>query len=216
MTNKKTSPKKTTKKIVKKKKMSKASILLIIGLIIIAIPFIIWGAILFDASSNSNNPVIGERFTNDLDPAIENNDVSSIKTSMEAISGVEAVEVNLKTATLRINIDADDSITKEEMLTMLDNAYNKVDSQLSVSKYFTSTSTKRMYDLEIHIYNSLDDVESDSYIYVQLIKNSMMVEAEKAVVSEPKDPQLVADMYAEENAVVEETTTPEGQEEIQE
>ena len=216
MTNKKASPKKTTNKKTNKKKMSRAAILLIVGVIIIAIPFIIWGVILFDASSNSNNPVVGERFTNDLSPAIEETDVSTIKTSMESINGVEAVEVNLKTATLRINIDVEDSTTKEDMLTMLDQAYTKVDNQLSVSTYFTSTSIKRMYDLEIHIYNSLEDVESDSYIYVQLIKNAMMTDAEKAVVSEPKDPELVADMYAEEDAVVEETTSPDDQEETQE
>jgi len=216
MSNKKNSPKKTTNNKTKKKKMSRAAIFLIVGLIIIAIPFIIWGAILLDASSNSGSPVIGERFTNDLDPAIETTDIDSVKVSIESMSNVESVEVNLKTATLRINIDVEDSLAKEEMLAMLDEAYNNVDNQLSIATYFTSTSTQRMYDLEIHIYNSLEYVDSDSYIYVQLIKNAMMSEAEKAVVSEPKDPELVSEMYAEENAVVEETTTPEDVEQAQE
>ena len=172
-----------------KKKLSKSAIVLISGLVIIAIPCLILGGILIYSAINTGTPILGERFAGDLDPAITDENLATIKANVEALEGVEAVEVTLPTGQLRVNIDTNDDMSKEDMKALVETAYEKVIETLPVDTYFTSSESRRMYDLSINVYNSLDDDEN--LIYYELTKNAMMEKPSTQLVSEPLDPELV-------------------------
>ena len=61
---------KKEKKVKQKKKMSRSAIVLIVGLIIIAIPILIFVGILGISALHTGTPRDGSRFEGDLDPAI--------------------------------------------------------------------------------------------------------------------------------------------------
>jgi len=180
-----------------KKKLSVAAKFLIAGLIIIAIPFLIWGGILLNDYLHSHDPVVADRFEGDLVNEITDEQINQVKTDVTNLGDFDDVEVDLKTATLRVYVDADDAISQDEAIALVDSIYNQVTSDLDVATYFTSTDNVRMYDLEVHVYNSLDKVDDDDYIYVQKIKNAQMTTPEVQVVSEPKDQDLVDSIYAD-------------------
>jgi len=216
MSEKKTN-KKSTKKTNKKNKkfLSRPAIVLLIGLLIIIVPLAVFGGILWDAQRNSSNPELGDRFENDLDPAITDEDISKLETVISSMSNVENVEINMTTAQLRINVDTTDSLDQESILAMVNEIYEKVNSYLPISKYFTSTDTMRMYDLSINVYNKISD--DDSMIYYILTKNAMMDSAETQLVSEPINADLANELtHSEElygtdpSASPEVTVDPEG------
>lgn len=49
---------------------------------------------------------------NDLDPAIENSQITTINDSIKGISGVEKVDIILRTATFRVYVDVKDDISR--------------------------------------------------------------------------------------------------------
>jgi len=177
--------KKTTEKT---RFMSRPMIILIFGLIILLIPVVIFGLIMFQAQSGNSTPEIGERFRNDLDPAITDNDMESLQKAIAAIEGVEACDVNMTTAQLRINVDTKDDLTKDQIKELCTTIYNKVNELLPIETYFTSKDSMRMYDLSINCYNMLED--SESYIYYILTKNAMMEKPATQLVSEPINKEL--------------------------
>ena len=136
-----------------KKKASKAKLVLIIGIIIILIPCLIFGGILLSAALQTGKPVLGERFANDLDPAITDQDTASLIADIKSISNVENCTVNLTSAQYRINVDVIDGATDEQVSDIADQVYKKVESKLPVSTYFTASGSKKMYDLSINVYN---------------------------------------------------------------
>lgn len=99
----------------------------------------------------------GSRFSEtDLNPAITDDQITQIEAAMKELDYAESVEVNLKSATLRINIDLDDIVDEvdEELVKKLaSQAYDKVDAILPVETYFTQQSDAKMYDLSINVYN---------------------------------------------------------------
>lgn len=66
--------------------------------------------ILLSAYINTGKPINGNRFMNDLDPAIENSQITTINDSIKGISGVEKVDIILRTATFRVYVDVKDDI----------------------------------------------------------------------------------------------------------
>lgn len=179
-----------------KRKMSKSATMLVIGLLVIFIPCAIYAGILISAALQTGSPILGERFDGDLDPAITKNDISSIETKLSSIDGVEEVEVVLLSGQMRVNVNVDDALTNEQIEVIINEAYEGVTSVLSIDKYFTSNGGKRMYDLAINVYNSVDP-EDDSMVYYILTKNAMMEEKTIQLVSEPLNPDLAADLRGE-------------------
>ena len=205
---------------VKTKKKSIAGIALIVGVVILAIPTLIFVWIIVSAAFVSG-PIEGNRFEDDLDPAITEEQISSISESLSKINVVENVEVNLTSATLRVYLDVSDSIVtdpineepatddkgeKEEVKTpnrdslyeVANDAYDIVADNLPISTYFNRTKERKMYDLEIHVYNSLDFVDDDKFLYVILNKSSNMDDTIINVVSEPLYPDLAEQLRDDE------------------
>lgn len=181
-------------KINNKKKLSKGAIVLIISLIIILIPCLIFGGILISAAIESGRPVNGNRFDNDLNPAITSADTSDIENSIKALSNVEDCDIVLTSAQYRINVDTKDSLGKEQIETLCIEIYDIVNKKLPIGTYFTASDTEKMYDLSINAYNKI----SDGNIYYILTKNSKMSDYSLQCVSSPVDEELASQLNGEE------------------
>ena len=159
----------------KQKKNTKKSskVLITVAIIVLLIPLLLLGYIYFGAKENSGKPVTGSRFDNSLDPSITNEEIDKVKSALK-FDGVEKVEVNLTSATLRITLDASDDIDQNTLENLLNEAYDKVNDILPVKTYFTNKDKTKMYDLDIHAYNFIPDDthKEDDQIYLELVKNA--------------------------------------------
>lgn len=179
------------------KKLSKSALVLIIGLIIIAIPVLVFVGILGVSAMQTGTPREGSRFNGDLDPAITNSEVNTLKSDIEALGTFDSVEVILSEGQLRIYVDTQDSMTESQVDTLITNIYNKVNSNLPISKYFTSTDSKRMYDLVINVYTTAEASEigsTNSRVYKVLHKNAAEENYTIEDLAHPKDPDLAAEL----------------------
>ncbi len=188
------SRKKNDKKETKKNAGKQSHILVWIAAAVILIPTILVGVVVMTSTENSGTPVVGSRFSEtDLNPAITDDQITQIEAAMKELDYAESVEVNLKSATLRINIDLDDIVDEvdEELVKKLaSQAYDKVDAILPVETYFTQQSDAKMYDFSINVYNysSFDEEHTeDHWIYVCLTKTSASEKSVVDVLSVPRD-----------------------------
>ena len=188
------SRKKNDKKETKKNAGKQSHILVWIAAAVILIPTILVGVVVMTSTENSGTSVVGSRFSEtDLNPAITDDQITQIEAAMKELDYAESVEVNLKSATLRINIDLDDIVDEvdEELVKKLaSQAYDKVDAILPVETYFTQQSDAKMYDLSINVYNysSFDEEHTeDHWIYVCLTKTSASEKSVVDVLSVPRD-----------------------------
>ena len=188
---------KKEKSVKQKKKLSRSAIVLIVGLIIIAIPVLIFLGILGISALNTGSPRNGSRFDGDLDPAITQEHVSELKSEIEALGNIDSVEVICSEGQLKIYIDTNDSLSEAQVDSILTNAYTKVNSKLPITTYFTSSSNKKMYDLQINVYTSPEasDIGSaNPRQYKLLHKNSYEETYEIDNLAQPKDPTLAAEL----------------------
>lgn len=177
-----------------KKKMSRAGLVLTIGLIIIAIPCLIFGWILVSAALETGKPIAGDRFSGDLQPAITKADTSDLTAAIKALDEVEDCTIELTTAQYRINVDVVDSLQQDAYEDLINEIYTLVNNQLPVNTYFTMHDNMKMYDLSIGLYNH---VGGDDMIYVILTKNSTMSVPGIQTVSEALDEDLAAQLRGE-------------------
>ena len=184
---------KKEKQVKGKKKLSKGALVLIISLIIILIPCLIFGGILISAALESGKPVDGNRFKGDLNPAITSSNTSSIKNSIEALSGVEKCDIELTSAQYRVNVDTVDTLTDKQIEDLCVDIYNIVNKELPMATYFTASSSEKMYDLAVNVYNKIDD----DNIYYILTKNSKMDTYSVQCVSSAVDEELASDLIGE-------------------
>ena len=184
---------KKEKQVKGKKKLSKGALVLIISLIIILIPCLIFGGILISAALESGKPVDGNRFKGDLNPAITSSNTSSIKNSIEALSGVEKCDIELTSAQYRVNVDTVDTLTDKQIEDLCVDIYNIVNKELPMATYFTASISEKMYDLAVNVYNKIDD----DNIYYILTKNSKMDTYSVQCVSSAVDEELASDLRGE-------------------
>ena len=187
----------TPKKSKKKRKLSRSAIVLIVGIFIIAIPVVIFLAILGISALQTGTPREGSRFDGDLQPAIESAQVESLKADLESIGSLDSVEVVLAQGQLRIYIDTNDSLTEEQVDSILTAAYNKVNAALPIGTYFTSKESAKMYDLQINVYTSPEASEigaENSRQYKLLHKNAAEEQYSIDDLAHPKNPALAAEL----------------------
>ena len=168
--------------------------ILIIGIVIIAIPCIVFAAILGISALQTGSPREGSRFDNDLSNEITKDDVDDIKDQLSSLSSVEEVDVILSEGQLKIYIDTDDSLTEEQVDGIVTDAYNRVNSKLPISTYFTRNSEK-MYDLQINVYTTAEDSGNRQYKFLH--KNSAEETYQVDDLAHPKDEKLVAELRGE-------------------
>ena len=184
---------KKEKQVKGKKKLSKGALVLIISLIIILIPCLIFGGILISAALESGKPVDGNRFKGDLNPAITSSNTSNIEKDVEALSGVEKCDIELTSAQYRVNVDTVDTLTDKQIEDLCVDIYNIVNKELPMTTYFTASSSEKMYDLAVNVYNKIDD----DNIYYILTKNSKMDTYSVQCVSSTVDEELASDLRGE-------------------
>ena len=195
----------------KKKKLSKSALILIIGLIIIAIPCIIFAAILGISALQTGTPREGSRFTNDLVNEITTDQIASIESDLNAITNVDSIEVKVSEGQLKVFIDTNDSLTSEQVDAIVTEAYNKVTSRLPISSYFTKTDSAKMYDLQINVYTTAEQIENREYKLLH--KNSAEENYQIDDLAHPKDAELVKELEGgaaptEEDEIPEEEEKP--------
>lgn len=181
-----------------KKRLSSSQVAIIIGLVIIAIPVCIFGGILGISWLQTGSPRNGDRFKNDLTPEITKAEVSDLETELKGLNGAESVEIVLSEGQLRVYIDCKDTLSEEAVDELLVNAYNKVNSKLPVGTYFKSTDSKKMYDLFINVYTTIQDSESRQYKVLH--KNAAEDTYGIDDMAHPKDENLVKELHEEKDS----------------
>lgn len=187
-------------KKVKKTKDGKPKqnhILVWIAAAVVLIPTIFVGVVVMTSTENQGEPVTGVRFLEeDLNPAITEEQITQVQEAM-TFDYVESVEVNLKSATLRVNINMED-IVDEVDLELVQNtaqsAYDAIAEILPIDTYFTQKDDGgKMYDLSINVYNyaQIDDEHTaDHQVYVCLTKTSASDESVMDVLTQARDSEL--------------------------
>ncbi len=160
-----------------------------VALVLFLLPFIILGIILLSAAMDTGKPILGERYKDDLDPAITSSDLSQVESAVKGIGGVESTFTNLATGTLRVYADISDSADAESAKASAEQVYSAVTSVLNPGVYFTQNNGKKMYDLEVHVFNQNKDPENN-FVYVIETKTSSMEAPIIQLVSEPIDAEL--------------------------
>ncbi|MBE6114872.1 MAG: hypothetical protein E7191_07285 [Erysipelotrichaceae bacterium] len=192
--------KKVVKKVVRRKKKAKHSKLLWFALVVAAIPCILVVYILFSALVDTGKPIFGDRYTNDLDPAITEQQTNNIEYNIKLIENVENVSLNLISSTLRITIDMTDTLTVEDAKNIGMKAAEAIDEVLPYETYFTQYGTKKMYDFEITVIDQLPTDTTTPLIQVIVYKNGGMTAPGTQVLSESKNPEYVEQLEAEKAA----------------
>jgi hypothetical protein len=173
-------------------------ITLMLSLAILAIPATIFYNIAMETQEIAGTPVFGERFNNDLNPKISKGQVSELASSMKTLEGVVESEVNLRSATLRVNILTSLEITDDQINALITKVKDTVFGKLPVSEYFTASLERKQYDFEIHLRNTKDRLDEE-YRYIIVSKTSLMTTFIIQEVSTPKNPEFVAQLNAELN-----------------
>lgn len=162
-----------------------------ISFVIILIPCIYFVYLLYRASEVTSTPIVGDRIKNSIVYTINDEDVTTIESEIKNIEHIEKCEVNLIVETLRINIDADDSLTNDEYKQMCLDIYAIIDARLPIATYFTRDGDYKQYDLEINVY---DNLSSEDTRMVTLYKNGNMEEYTVQVMSDPKNADLAYEL----------------------
>lgn len=170
------------------KKGHGAGLLFIVLLTLILLPFLYLGWTFVTSYMESKSPVLGNRFKGDLDPAITKEQLNNVDAAVAKIEGVQAHEVHLETATVRVYVDLNDDASADVIKQKAEEAYQAALSVLPVDPYFKQAGEKKMYDLEIHAFNVSGQAEN--FAYVIETKNSGMEAPVQQLVSQPVNAEV--------------------------
>ncbi len=207
--------KKSTKKVKKRKQNNKIKVVFWICLLLVLAPIVVFGWFIISAALDTGTPILGNRYKDDLNPAITKSELEQIKSSTNGISGVESTTVELATATLRVYADVEDSASADTCKTIAGQVYSAVTSVLDPNVYFSQHDNMKMYDLEIHVYTKASSSSDEDFNYVIETKTSSMSEPITQVVSEPIDAELAQQLRDDVEARKNPTPTPTDSTEMQ-
>lgn len=150
------------------RKKRRPPVVLILFILVLCVPLIIAGAVLYSTLEDSSQPVVANRFNNELNPAITETQLETVKTSLKE-DRIEKIEISCISATVRILIDTYDEINQLEVDEIISSSLTTINEYLPIDTYFTNTETTKMYDLEIHVYNV---VKGENKIYTICTKTA--------------------------------------------
>jgi flagellar basal body-associated protein FliL len=169
---------------------------IVLGLVIVIlfIRIVILAAILVSSLEDSSQPVVGSRYQNELDPAITEENITSLENAL-VFDGTDSIQVNFKTARVAILIDTNDDMSADSINNLIQQAYAKVNEVLPIETYFTNRSDGenyvKMYDLQIDAYNV---ISGDNQIHYVLTKTGAQDEPLLELVSSPKNEEVANDV----------------------
>lgn len=180
-----------------KNKNKKPHVVLVLVLIVLLVPMILLGTILYSTLEDSSKPVVGQRYQNELDPEITEENIQSLENIL-SIDNAENIEINFKSARVAILIDMNDNASKDTIKNAVTSAFKKVNEVLPINTYFTNrvdgeTITK-MYDLQIDAYNV---VSGEDQIHYVLTKTGAQEDENIQLVSSPKDKDVANDVLSQ-------------------
>lgn len=160
-------------------------------------PVLLFGTVLVRDYLQTGKPAIGSRNDGALEHKIEKD---QLKTIEEAITEDMILEskVVLKSSTLRVYAKVSSELSKDVMAEIGDRLLASVNETLPMDPYFTTTEGNKQYDLEIHVYNDVEDRDSDDFVYYQMIHSSVKEDLFKRFVTDPKDPEYKAEVLENE------------------
>ena len=199
-------------------KLNFSNIVFTLGILFILIPTSVIGVILIQSSMQTGNVIAGNRFANDLNPAITEDLQNLGKEAMQSVSGVEVVELNLKAATFRLTVTLPSGKDEANYLSLIENSLAKLNEAIPFDTFFNDTDSMKMYDLEVNYVDALDNTKS---IYYQVVKNANMDTWRIQNLMVPVNPELAAELLAklaqkEENSVIPNTNGSEESETTEE
>lgn len=159
-------------------------LIILVSLILIAIPVWMIGRVIYESYMEGGVPIPAERFEGDIATTISEEQLTQLKTNLTNLAYVESVEINLQSATLKIQVDMKNELTVEELNTLHPEVYATIVGVLPAETYFTQTGEMRNYDLEVSMFNNPETLD----VYGILVKNSMMAAPKLNVISSPLDP----------------------------
>ena len=139
---------------------------------------------------DSHSPVLGNRYENDLNPAITKDQLKQVDEAVGKLDGVTGHSVHLATGTLRVYVDVAEDSTAEVVQDVTGRAYEAVVAILDPNVYFSQGNDMKMYDLEIHTSNMKDGRDKDNFIYGIFTKTSAMSAPQYQLVSSPKNAEV--------------------------
>lgn len=176
----------------KEKKKIRINFVGIIGVIVLAILLYLGYNIYQSFVDGGGAPVVGNRFNHSLDPKIEKESLSSLKEKLK-IEGVQVVEVNLTSATLRITADLEDQYTLEEVKAKVEEMKKILNAELPFDKYFTNKENVKMYDFELYAYNILKAEEGKTPFHFMVGKTGSGSEYSE-LISSPKNEKIAEEV----------------------
>ncbi|NLC55021.1 MAG: hypothetical protein GX769_03985 [Erysipelothrix sp.] len=171
------------------KRILESKLTTLVAVIILLTPFLVFGFIIYRDSSQTGEPVLGSRFETGLNPAITQEQLDQVESKLVDES-IISKKVTLKVATLRIYLEVDVAVSKEDMKLLADATYESVTEVLDVETYFTLSGNKKQYDLEINVYNNSEDRDSEEFVYYQIVKTSGMEQLNGEFVTDATDPEF--------------------------
>ena len=180
-----------------KKKLSKPALILVIGIVIIAIPCLVFAGILGISWLQKGTPRNGSRFKDDLVVEISKSDVKDIEADLATLPNIDSVEVSCDQGQLKVFIDINDSLSETDVDSIMTQAYNKITAKLPIDTYFTKTDAARNYDLQINVYTSIEASEigaSNPRQYKLLHKNSSQESYQIDDLAKPKNEELAREL----------------------
>ncbi len=184
-------------------KFTFSNIVFALGIAFVLIPSLVIGVILLQSSLQTGSVITGNRFNNDLEPEITKDLINLTEEAINSVSTVTLTEINLKSATLRITITIPSGLDEEDRLALVESVMNKVNGVVPFADYFTSTDTKKMYDLEV---NFIDQVGDTRTTFIQVVKNANMDTFSVQDLLTPVNPELAQQLLDELNATEDENT----------
>lgn len=172
-------------KEMKQKKRIRLNFVGIIGVIVLIVILFFAYKVYQNFNDKGGAPVVGNRFKNGLNPKIEKTNLDAIKEKLK-LDGVKAVEVNLTSATLRVNLDVEDIYGLDEIKAISENAKKQIAEILPFDKYFTNREGVKMYDFELHVFNIVKAEEGKTQVYYMLGKTGSGEEYSE-LLSSPKN-----------------------------
>lgn len=195
-----------TNKPKKKFKWDVYNIILAVAGVLILIPVIIVAWVVISASMATGKVLDGNRFDGDLNPAITAEHITQIESKVEALEFIDEFTINLKSATLRVNVDLKDDVTAEQYTGVMDSVYAAVVEVLPVADYFTQLNgVQKQYDMEMSFYNALPKslAEGQEFINYIMNKSSLMEAPTYQLVSKPKDAEYAQKLIDYYNSITE-------------
>lgn len=174
-------------------KMLESKITTLIALVLLLTPVLGFGYIIYRDSSQTGEPVVGSRYDNNLEPKITEEQLSAVKASL-VDEMILSNKVTLKSSTLRVYVEVAEETSKDSIKELAGTVYDLVTEKLPVETYFSNDGSRKMYDLEIHVYNNSTDRSSEEFIYYEIIKSSSIEERIEEFITDAKNEDFKAEV----------------------